>query len=49
MAGKWSCLEPVDQHGFVIDGEVFFWVLGRACQAAGDSTAGTHYHEEEWQ
>jgi Fur family ferric uptake transcriptional regulator len=50
VVGERPCLEPVDEHGFVIDeAEVVFWGLCPACQAARGPTAGTHYHEEEWQ
>jgi Fe2+ or Zn2+ uptake regulation protein len=50
VAGEWSYLEPVDEHGCVIDeAKSVFWGLCPACQEAGGSTAGRHVHEEEWQ
>jgi Fe2+ or Zn2+ uptake regulation protein len=40
--GERPCLEPAEQHGFVVDGaEVVFWGLCPACQATAASSAGT--------
>jgi Fur family transcriptional regulator, stress-responsive regulator len=41
VVGERACLEPADQHGYLIDeAEVVFWGLCPACAAAG---------REEWQ
>jgi Fe2+ or Zn2+ uptake regulation protein len=50
VAGKRTCLELADGHGFAIDeAEVVFWGLCPVCVAAAGSRAETLYHEEEWQ
>lgn len=47
VVGTSPCLEPADDHGFVIDeAKVVFWGLCPACQAAG-GPSGTRCHEEE--
>lgn len=53
VVGARPCLEPVNEHGFVIDeAEVVFWGLCPACRAAGDPAARAQDRDkpkEEWQ
>jgi Fur family transcriptional regulator, stress-responsive regulator len=45
VVGERPCLEPADQHGYLIDeAEVVFWGLCPACAAAGTQSRG-----KEWQ